>query len=47
MWELTWLHVNNISLSLQSEVFSGQTGSVPLKETGHTILSAKKLRTIW
>ncbi|XP_073005575.1 ARF guanine-nucleotide exchange factor GNOM-like [Typha latifolia] len=24
LWELTWLHVNNISTSLQSEVFQGQ-----------------------
>jgi brefeldin A-resistance guanine nucleotide exchange factor 1 len=29
LWELTWLHVNNISMGLQSEVFPSQEYEQP------------------
>lgn len=34
LWELTWLHVNNIAPALQSEVFSDQDSGKPWPGTG-------------
>ncbi|KAG6670143.1 ARF guanine-nucleotide exchange factor GNOM [Carya illinoinensis] len=36
LWELTWLHVNNISLSLQSEVFPDQDSEPPQHKQSQT-----------
>lgn len=36
LWELTWLHVNNISVSLQSEVFPDQDAEPPPHKQGQT-----------
>ncbi|XP_020092293.1 ARF guanine-nucleotide exchange factor GNOM-like [Ananas comosus] len=36
LWELTWLHVNNISTSLQSEVFPGQESEQELHASKQT-----------
>lgn len=36
LWELTWLHVNNIAPSLQSEVFPDQESRQP-ETQGHQV----------
>ncbi|KAE8654466.1 ARF guanine-nucleotide exchange factor GNOM [Hibiscus syriacus] len=37
LWELTWLHVNNIAPSLQSEVFPDQDPELKHGETGNAV----------
>ena len=40
LWELTWLHVNNIAPSLQSEVFPDHQGLEQKKDgTGKSLVS--------
>lgn len=41
LWELTWLHVNNISPSLQSEVFPDQDSEQSQGETGGGLMSGE------
>ncbi|KAK9109781.1 hypothetical protein Sjap_017841 [Stephania japonica] len=46
LWELTWLHVNNIALSLQSEVFPDQDSEQVQQQHSEPIRSLQSSETL-